>query len=189
MTAAQAAGKPWLLFTCLHLGSGPRLTVKCKVAVVVSSLDAPPCHIHYSKGVTVLMSGRQRLTALTCSLPRWHSAQGQTQTKDSNNKGSQHQANSFKWLMDVRILQGELLRSGPWWDIGQQSPQPLFYKRTCGEFTAEISHEESFLGGASLRITGEVCPCTSSGSSVDGETDRASAACLLPGSLGRFAGT
>ena len=56
------------------------------------------------------------------------------------------------------FLQGSLIRDGPWWDIGQQSQQPLFYSRTCGSFTACISHDQAFSGGASLQVNGDVCP-------------------------------
>lgn len=55
------------------------------------------------------------------------------------------------------FLQGSLIQDGPWWDIGQQSLQPLFYRRTCGSFTASISHEKAYSGAASLQVTGDVC--------------------------------
>ncbi|KAK9833780.1 hypothetical protein WJX74_005705 [Apatococcus lobatus] len=50
--------------------------------------------------------------------------------------------------------QGALAWQRPWWSIGRQSQQPIFFKRTIGPFTAEISDKQPWSGGASLRITG-----------------------------------
>ncbi|KAK9833781.1 hypothetical protein WJX74_005705 [Apatococcus lobatus] len=53
--------------------------------------------------------------------------------------------------------QGALAWQRPWWSIGRQSQQPIFFKRTIGPFTAEISDKQPWSGGASLRITGDDC--------------------------------